>query len=68
MDTWHRIQWRLNDPAEERPRWTRVHLINSVQSNVARCGVAIPEYPYMADYDDDIAPQARICKRCEGKR
>lgn len=63
-----RLRWRLNDPAEEnRERWTRVHRAIGDMSPKALCGVAIPEHPYMADYNADIPDGAPDCRSCAKK-
>ncbi len=62
----HHLQWRLNDLAEEtRPRWTRVHKIVAIDATTTLCGLAVPEHPYMANYDENTNPGAPVCDRCK---
>jgi hypothetical protein len=63
------LRWRLNDPIEENDkrtgaRWTRVHKFVDGDSHTL-CGLAIPDHPYMADYDDGTPDGAPVCDRCK---
>jgi len=59
------IRWRLNDPADEwTTRWTKVHRVSLHANDLTACHMAIPEYPYMTDRDDQIPEDAPRCKRC----
>lgn len=59
-----RIRWRLNDIGESwYSNWTIAH-IRRVGADRGLCGVGIPEWPYMADVDDQIPEGTQVCKRC----
>jgi hypothetical protein len=59
------IRWRRNDPREEhRQRWTMVHRVSAHAEDLTVCHRIIPAHPYMADYDDDIPPNAPRCTAC----
>lgn len=61
-----KVQWRLNDPGEESAqRWTKVHRVSLQADDLTMCHMRIPEHPYMMDFDEDVDPDAPVCKRCQ---
>lgn len=61
------VRWRLNDPGEEeRPRWTKTHVVSFHAGDLTACHIIIPEHPYMMDWDDQppMGDPSLVCKRC----
>jgi hypothetical protein len=65
------IQWRLNDPAEERYRPTRVHVLRegTGSDEITLCGQRVPEFAYDVTREewcamiDDGPGSCRTCYR-----
>ena len=68
------IRWRNLDPAEQGDNyrtsvtnWTKVHALQSLPHSSARwtrCGLEVPDAPYLEDVGDQIPADAPRCKRC----
>ena len=61
------LRWRLHEPTEGPPRWTRVHICPSPASERTLCGIEPDGFAYDMTFDEWIPADAPRCKRCARK-